>query len=125
MFCRQWINMLFTSTRAPRDKHVSAGNPGRLRRNANRLLMLIQKLYIGLLLRSVRNLYMASPVHVFICMTHGTSLGYSIVRTAHNVGVTTMKRLDQDDLHPLLEHPETNMSWPQASTLAKSYSNSL
>jgi hypothetical protein len=48
-----------------------------------------------------------------------------------------MKRLDQGHLqilHPLLEHPETNESWPgiehgqtasQASTVAKSYSNSL
>ncbi len=46
-----------------------------------------------------------------------------------------MERLDQGGhIHPLLEHPETNMSWPgiepgspasQASTLAKSYSNSL
>ncbi len=43
-----------------------------------------------------------------------------------------MKRLDKGNLHPLLEHPETNMSLPgikpgspasQASTLAKSYSN--
>jgi hypothetical protein len=29
-----------------------------------------------------------------------------------HVGVTTMKRLDQGHLHPLLEHPETNMSRP-------------
>jgi hypothetical protein len=45
-----------------------------------------------------------------------------------------MERLDQGHLHPLLEHPETNMSRPgnepgppasQARTLAKSYSNSL
>jgi hypothetical protein len=43
-----------------------------------------------------------------------------------------MKRLDQGNLHSLLEHPETNMSWPgikpvspapQASTLAKIYSS--
>ncbi len=46
----------------------------------------------------------------------------------------TVKRLNQGHLHPLLEHPETKMSRPgivprppasQASTLAKSYSNSL
>jgi hypothetical protein len=45
-----------------------------------------------------------------------------------------MKRRDQGHLHPLLEHPETNMSRPgiepvplasQASTLAKSYSNTI
>jgi hypothetical protein len=41
-----------------------------------------------------------------------------------------MERLDQGILHPLLEQPETDMSRPgieprppQASTLAKSYSN--
>ncbi len=45
-----------------------------------------------------------------------------------------LKRLDQGHLHPLLEHPETNMSRPGiepgppasgASTPAKSYSNRL
>jgi hypothetical protein len=47
------------------------------------------------------------------------------------MGLGLMKRLDQGHLHPLLEHPETNMSRPgieqasQASNLAKSYSNSL
>ncbi len=43
-----------------------------------------------------------------------------------------MERLDLGHLHSLLEHPETNMSWPgiipvspasQASTLAKIYSS--
>jgi hypothetical protein len=39
-----------------------------------------------------------------------------------------MERFDQGHLHPLLEHPETNMPRPpasQASTLAKSYPNSV
>ncbi len=46
-----------------------------------------------------------------------------------NMGL--MERLDQGYLRPVLEHTETNMSRPgieqasQASTLAKSYSNSL
>jgi hypothetical protein len=44
---------------------------------------------------------------------------------AHHVGVTTMKRLDQRNLHPLIKHAETDMSrqgppqW-EASTLQKS-----
>jgi hypothetical protein len=87
------------------------------------------------------NFYMSPPVHVFICMTHG--LHSDVVRIAqhvfmgkhaHRIGVTTMERPDQGHLHPQLEHPETKMSRPgikpgspalQASTLAKSYLNSL
>jgi hypothetical protein len=51
-----------------------------------------------------------------------------------HVGVTNIERLDQGHLHPLIEKPETDMSrpgierWPpqrEASTIAKSYSNSL
>ncbi len=56
-------------------------------------------------------------------------------KTDH-VGVTTMDRLDQGHLHPLLEQPKTDMSQPgierrppqrESSTIyiAKSYSNSL
>ncbi len=37
-------------------------------------------------------------------------------RYSHRIGVTTMERLDQGHIHPLLEHP---------SSLAKSYSNRL
>jgi hypothetical protein len=31
----------------------------------------------------------------------------------HHFGVTTMKRLDQSSLHPLIKHSETNMSRPE------------
>ncbi len=51
-----------------------------------------------------------------------------------HVWVTTMERLDQGHLHPLLEHPRLTHAWPgiecrpprwEVSTLAMSYSNSL
>ncbi len=53
----------------------------------------------------------------------------------NHVGVPTTKRLDQGHLHPKLEVPGTDISWPgieprppprwEASTLEKSISNSL
>jgi hypothetical protein len=68
-----------------------------------------------------------------ICFTSFTNLLINIcVEISWYGKLSTTKRLDQGHLHPLLKHPETNMSRlgieprppaSQATSLAKSYSN--